>query len=366
MSQSIRDQELAVITGRSDAHASGVRTLPSGRFQLGPIPESLAGRYLRMARVLLAVIVLVGLSNLVITHRAYADSRDPDSAEDPTGAGKHLLRYSGDPAGHREDILEYTVEDGDTLYDIAARFAIQLETLVWANDLENNPNRLSIGQKLIIMPVDGVLYTVKAGDTLGGIADKYKASQDAIQSFSANHLDGQNPSIQPGQELIIPGGIKPKPAPPPPPPPAPKPPEPPAQSPAPAGATAPQQAVPAAATGHFAWPITGFVSQGYLPYHRAIDILGQNGQPIQASDTGRIAYAGWSDDGYGYHVVIDHGNGYRTLYAHMSRIDVVVGQAVQQGDVIGAVGATGRATAYHVHFEIEQGGVRLNPADFLK
>ena len=118
-------------------------------------------------------------------------------------------------------------------------------------------------------------------------------------------------------------------------------------------------------TGHFVWPISGTVSQGNQPYHHALDILGKLGMPIKASDGGRVVYAGWTDDGYGYHVVIDHGNGYRTLYAHMSRIDVRVGQSVQQNDIIGAVGATGRATAFHVHFEIEQNGVRVNPAPLL-
>ena len=235
---------------------------------------------------------------------------------------------------------------------------------------------MSIGQSLTIPPVDGVVHVVKAGDSLLGIATRYKADLDAIRTYPGNHLDGDS-LLQPGQKLIVPGGQKPAPvlkAAAPKPAPAPEPAQPAAAAPD-AAAPAPEAAAAAAAppaadgapvvTGHFIWPITGTVSQGYLPYHRAIDILGSLGMPIQACDGGQVTYAGWTDDGYGYHVVIDHGNGYRTLYAHMSRIDVHVGQTVQQHDIIGAVGATGRATAFHVHLEIYQNGVKVKPLPLL-
>ncbi len=120
-----------------------------------------------------------------------------------------------------------------------------------------------------------------------------------------------------------------------------------------------------AGSSHFVWPISGYISQGFRAYHRALDIGADTGVPVKASDSGYVAAAGWSNVGYGNYVVIDHGNGFRTLYAHLSRIDVQAGQPVQQGAVIGAVGATGNATGPHLHFELLQNGVQRNPGDFL-
>ena len=252
------------------------------------------------------------------------------------------------------EIVEYTVQQGDTLYGIAERYHINAETLVWANDLESNPDFLHLGQDLIILPVNGVMHVVQPGDTLLAIAGKYKATVDDIRNLPANHLEGEDPVLQVGQRLIVPGGTKPEPAP---------------QPVAPPEGTATAAPAPANApvgTSQFIWPIQGTVSQGFQPYHRAIDILGHLGQPIAACDSGHVAFAGWSDSGWGNYVVIDHGNGYKTLYAHMSHIDVQAGQAVEKGQTIGEVGDTGRATAMHVHLEIYQNGVQVDPLGFLK
>jgi murein DD-endopeptidase MepM/ murein hydrolase activator NlpD len=120
-------------------------------------------------------------------------------------------------------------------------------------------------------------------------------------------------------------------------------------------------------TGGFVWPTSGQISQGYKWYHKAVDIANHVGTSILAADSGRIMVAGWTDNtGYGNRVMIDHGNGYVTLYGHMSRVDVVVGQTVKRGDQVGLMGSTGRSTGPHLHFEIRAAGALQNPQNFLK
>jgi murein DD-endopeptidase MepM/ murein hydrolase activator NlpD len=330
----------------------------------------LAGSRLAAIR-LVGQIVLLGLLCLALARPAEASPAPAEGGDQPDAGA--LLKDQPLPAVAvvtavaRTESIEYQVQDGDTLYDIAAKNGIGVQTLIWANNLESHPASLRIGQSLTIPPVDGVTHVIQAGDTLLGIASRYKVDLDTIRSFPGNHLDA--PAAQAAAPAAPVAAPAPAPAQ------ADAAPEPAqaAAAPAPAQAAAAAPSAPAApapdgaplVTGHFVWPISGTVSQGNRPYHHALDILGKLGMAIKASDGGRVVYAGWTDDGYGYHVVIDHGNGYRTLYGHMSRIDVQVGQSVPQNDIIGAVGATGRATAFHVHFEIEQNGVRINPAPLL-
>jgi murein DD-endopeptidase MepM/ murein hydrolase activator NlpD len=267
---------------------------------------------------------------------------------------------TGGPEG---GVVEYTVQSGDTLYGIADKYHIGVETIIWANNLDSNPDMLHLDQKLLIPPVDGVLHIVKSGDTLSAIATRYNAKVDDIRNLPSNSLQDENALLQPGQRIVVPGGTRPKPAPP-----APKPapaPAAPAQAAAPAAPAAEAPTATGPATGHFIWPVTGRILQSYHPYHRALDIESPIGTPIKAADNGTVVFSGWSNDGYGYHVIIDHGNGYRTLYAHMNRLDVKAGQAVAQGQSIGIVGMTGRTTGPHLHFELVQNGVQINAAGAL-
>jgi murein DD-endopeptidase MepM/ murein hydrolase activator NlpD len=179
------------------------------------------------------------------------------------------------------------------------------------------------------------------------IAKKYKATASAIAGFELNQLDARNPVLMTGQKVIVPGGVKP------------------AvvrqvqiySGPVPAGAKK--------GTGRFVWPTSGVITQGYKPLHAAVDIGAPTGTSVRASDTGYVVIAGWSDYGYGYYVVIDHGNGYQTLYAHLSRFFVNAGDVVGQGTVIGLVGSTGRSSGPHLHFEINQNGIGRNPINLL-
>jgi murein DD-endopeptidase MepM/ murein hydrolase activator NlpD len=256
----------------------------------------------------------------------------------------------------RASIITYTVQPGDNVETIARRFGVLPTTIVWSNsEVEENPDLLRVGQVLIIPPVDGILYTVKANDTLSGIAERFKVKvEDIIRSPLNNLSDGAN--LVPGMRIVIPGGVKPF---------APKVVQPQvARRPVP-GRRYVGPAPSFLATGSFAWPTHGYISQYFRPYHRGIDIANAIGTPIAASDGGYVTYAGWSNVGYGYMVQLDHGNGFSTLYAHLSQWYVSPGQSVARGQIIGAMGSTGRSTGPHLHFEIRYGGVPQNPLLYL-
>ncbi len=252
------------------------------------------------------------------------------------------------PERQRIDFITHTVKSGDTLYGIAQKYKLSAETIMFANGLETNPDLLRLGQKLTILPVNGILHTVKKGDTLEKLAKTYKVNTSSILNYPLNHMDRRNPVIAVGQKLLVPGGYKAIPI---------------------------QQAqvvyrgpVPAGASrgsGRFVWPTAGYVTQGFMRYHPGVDIARAIGTAVKAADSGYIVTAGWSNDGYGNRIVIDHGNGYQTLYAHLNRIYVKVGSSVGRGTEIGQMGSTGRSTGPHLHFEIRKSGARVNPISFL-
>jgi len=264
------------------------------------------------------------------------------------------------PERPRRGIITYTVQAGDTLFGIAEQFKLRPETILWANYdvLQDNPHMLEIGQILNIPPVDGVLHVVKEGETLEAIAQKYKVSPEAIRDAEWNGpVEGGEPQV--GQVLIVPGGTRPF-----------------------AGWNPPRQAyvivaggkrLPTGAcsnvqvlplgTGSFVWPVNSRWRSGYdfTPWHPGVDFAGRLGDPVYAADAGTVVYAGWSTGGYGNLIVLDHGNGYRTYYAHLSAIFVGCGQQVAQGGTIGLVGSTGRSTGPHLHFEIRGPDGFVNP-----
>lgn len=251
------------------------------------------------------------------------------------------------PKARRREIITYVVRSGDTVWDIAEKFGISPDTILWANGrLEDNPDMLAVGQELIILPVSGVYHTVEKGDTLESIAKKYKVDVSAITSYPLNKLRPPY-ELQVGQSLIVPGGRKPY---------------------IPRVVRAYSGPVPenaAKGTGSFGWPVSGRITQKYWDRHRALDIGASKGSPVYAADSGYVVYAGWSEAGYGYMVIIDHGNGFRTLYAHLSWYFPDTGQSVAKGELIGKVGSTGKSTGPHLHFEIIKNGVKRNPFGFL-
>lgn len=251
------------------------------------------------------------------------------------------------PDRPRIEIIPYVVEAGDTLYGIAEKFNISAETLMWANGLEQNPDLLRLGQELAVLPVNGVYHTVQSGDTVESVAKKYKAKPEDVLSFPLNNLTPRNQSLTVGQKIVVPGGSKPYVA---------------------RQVQVYSGAAPAGSgrgSGRLVWPAAGSISQGFRAYHRAIDIASYVGNPVRAADSGYVAVAGWSNLGYGYYIVLDHGNGTQTLYAHLSRFFVNAGDSVGQGTVIGHVGSTGNSTGAHLHFEVIRGSVQQNPFNYL-
>lgn len=250
----------------------------------------------------------------------------------------------------RDKALEYVVQSGDTITSVANNFGVSNETIIWENNLGKN-SILKENQKLKILPVSGVAHKVESGDTIYSVAKKYQANSQAIIDFPFNDV-GDNFALSTGQTLIIPDG-----------------------APAEIAKPAPTQYVATKiddanisnlGSAQFSWPAKGQMAQYYSWYHPGLDISNLSGGPIHASDNGTVTVSGWPDNsGYGNRVILDHGNGYKTLYAHMSAIYVSAGQKVGKGEVLGAMGSTGRSTGTHLHFEIIREGGRLNPYSIL-
>lgn len=248
----------------------------------------------------------------------------------------------------RAEIRDYTVKPGDTLASIAEQFNISVDSIKWENNLKNDT--IKPGDTLRILPVTGVAHKVKSGESIYTIAKRYDVDAQAIVNFPFNEFaDADTFAITTGQTLIVPGGVPP-------------------QEKAKPG-YAPQRVTIVAGqpgSGNFIWPTSGSVSQYPVYYHMALDIANRSLPGVVASDTGTVSYAGCISWGYGCHVIIDHGNGFQTLYGHLSRIDVSAGQGVGQGQTIGRVGSTGRSTGPHLHFEIRRGGALQNPLSYLQ
>ena len=267
------------------------------------------------------------------------------------------------PEGIRQTIVRYTVESGDSIFSIAKQFSLKPESVLWANYdyfYDNPTTALSIGVQLVIPPTDGILYKWKEGDDLVKIADKYAASEAVIVSWPSNHLDITNPVLTADSYVMIPGGSRaiqswiqvveytPRSGV--------------TQTLAGAGGCQIPATGPVGSTG-FIWPSANHYLSGFdfTSYHKGIDIAANTGDAVWASDNGTVIYAGWNATGYGNMVMIDHNNGYQTLYGHLSAVYVACGSSVYQGTPIGAAGATGNVTGSHLHFEVRKNGGFINP-----
>ncbi len=252
----------------------------------------------------------------------------------------------------RDKIQDYTVQPGDTVSSIAVQFGIDTDTIKWQNDLPSL-DAIKPGQILQILPVTGVAHKVVRGETIYSIAKKYTANAQAIVDFPFNTFaDDETYALSVGQILIVPDGQKPNVI---------------LTNPSAFVAQRTPNAGSVSGTGNFAWPISGLITQRFAWYHPGVDIATAYGTPVLAADSGQVIVAGWVDNaGYGNRIMIDHGNGYVTLYGHLSRVDVVVGQTVARGNQIGLEGSTGRSTGPHLHFEIRKGSTPVNPLGFLR
>ncbi len=278
------------------------------------------------------------------------------------------------PSRPRQEVLKYKVVAGDTIFGIAEKFGLKPETILWANYyvLLDDPHALKEGQELNILPVDGTYHQWQQGEGLNGVASYYGVKPEDILAYPANNLDAAtigdptHPNIKPGTWLVIPHGrrefiswsaplgVT-------------------RQNPASARVLGPGACDPvsggAIGYGNFIWPANKHYLSGfdYTPAanHYGIDIAGNLGEAVYATDAGVVVYAGWNNYGYGNMIMIDHGNNFQSLYGHLSAINVGCGQSVGQGDVIGAIGSTGHSSGPHLHFEIRSLSSFVNPWDVL-
>lgn len=244
----------------------------------------------------------------------------------------------------RDQVESYIVKEGDTLARVADKYGVSIDTIKWANDLKRDS--LSIGQTLKIPPVTGIVHKVREGETVQSIAKKYKTESQKIVNFPFNDFaDLDTFALNVGQTLIVPDGVQPE---------------------ASAIARIAPPPIVAGGSGQLLWPTSGVVSQYPVWYHMAFDIANPAAPGVMAADGGTVTFVEYLRYGYGQHILVDHGGGLSTLYAHLSEIYVKPGDRVARGQVIGRMGSTGRSTGTHLHFETRRGGTPVNPAGFFK
>jgi murein DD-endopeptidase MepM/ murein hydrolase activator NlpD len=282
-----------------------------------------------------------------------------------------LLKSAGQTASvdrsELADITTYVVEQGDSLSTIARQFGVSTDTIIWENNI-TNPHSLKLGTELAILPVSGISHTTAAGDTIASVAKKYGVTTEKLAK--QNQL-GTDAVLTAGAKIVIPGGRR--------------------------AISTSNTYVASTSTGTYAayraptsidgtvivqngakdktgkWmvkPTAGIYTTyfGGRSGHWAVDIADRSQPAIRAAANGTVvkSQCGWNG-GYGCMAVIDHGDGFQTLYGHMSRLDVAVGEKVTQGQTIGQMGATGRvygATGIHLHFEVIDNGKKKNPLAF--
>ena len=268
------------------------------------------------------------------------------------------------PDAGRSTAEDYVVEQGDSLFAIAKKFDIQPDTVFWANydALGGSPDMLSPGLDLVIPPGDGIYYKWKQGDTIQAVADKFYADPRDILLAPINKLDLTDPQIEPGTYVMVPGGKR-------------------------ETVNYFQGSIPRGSagtlaklfgeggcdtsggglfgTGAFINPMNNgtLIGNDYIDgVHQGIDLGSADyNNTVMAADSGLVVYSGWANGGYGYTVMIDHGGGYQSLYAHLSELYVSCGQSVTIGQPVALMGSTGNSTGPHLHFEIRYMGMNDNP-----
>jgi murein DD-endopeptidase MepM/ murein hydrolase activator NlpD len=233
-----------------------------------------------------------------------------------------------------DTISVYEVKKGDTIASVAKAYGVSKNTIIWANDIKGST--LTPGDTLVILPITGIKYTIRRGDTVSSIAKKYKADVEDIAKYNGIAKDAELAS---GDVLLVPEGEI-------------------AQAPAPV--VTKKKPTPIASRlsttplGFFVRPLQGGLRTQGIHGHNAVDIAAARGTPVVAAASGKviIARTGGYNGGYGNMIVIVHENNIQTLYAHLKEIYITPGSTVTQGQVIGAVGNTGRSTGPHLHVEV--------------
>jgi len=262
-----------------------------------------------------------------------------DNALRPTvGAFKSIGGADGSIEFSPDDISIYVVRKGDTLSQIASMYSVSTNTILWANDMKKS-DKIKEGDLLFILPVSGVKHIVGKGESLNSIAKKYKVDTTVITGFNGISADTK---LAVGDELIIPDAQMPSDD----------------VAPKPRTSSTPNYASSSLKniSGYFINPVPGLTRRSqnlHGPGNRGVDLAAPTGTKILASASGKVLLARTGyNGGYGSMVIIEHLNGTKTLYAHMSKIGTTTGAVVVQGEVIGYVGSTGRSTGPHLHFEV--------------
>lgn len=262
--------------------------------------------------------------------------------------------WAQDQAGNAQEAsnplterFTYTVQPGDTLANLAVEFGRDVKSMACVRTESGEEVRhLTPGQRIIIPALSDLCHVVKRDQTLDQIAAWYGVSPEALMAVPENHLSS-GAAPRPGQTLIIPDARSRY------------------RDPEEANAPRPQRDGWWYGDGDFIWPLprdSFWISQRFKHgKHMALDMAAPLGTPVYAADTGRVVKAGWSEIGYGYRIIIDHGIDYITLYAHLSEYYVQPGDIVQKGELIGRVGSTGNSTGPHLHFEIRDYGYLIDP-----
>lgn len=276
----------------------------------------------------------------------------------------------------RSEIIAYEVAEKDTLFTIAESFGLEPETILWTNRylIGDTPDGIYPGQKLIILPEDGVYHAWLYGEGLNTVSRIYGVTPEDILNEPLNNIDASTigeyslPKIKTGTFFYVPGGrgsiptwvgaVS-------------DPSDPTGKHPNVSylGAFACNTTAWRVGSGLFQLPTNTREISGYEynpPVHNGLDYAGRTGDNIYAVDAGVVIYAGWSDRGYGNTIVINHGNGYLSLYAHLmdGGINVGCGTIVSGGQTIGYMGSTGNSTGSHLHFELRYNGSPVNPHNY--
>lgn len=239
----------------------------------------------------------------------------------------------------------HTLREGESLSALASTYGLPLEALIGANPDLSSLDRLPAGIELLIPPSEGLVITLQEGESLLDTLQAYGVNPLSV--VRANKLTSPG-DLQAGTLLFLPG-VKPT-------------------------AALERLARVREEENTYLWPLQGRITSyfgrrnlgmGTASFHRAIDIAAPSGTPITAARSGVVVYAGWSEQGYGNLVKLQHPGGAETWYAHFSKIQVALGQTVAQGDTLGLVGSTGLSTGPHLHFEVHEAGQAVDPLSFL-